>query len=424
MGAVARRVPLARPLTVLAQAVVTLLLLTFVCARGQAVLGIIPGPQALQRLGAAARPGRAGRRPVRDPGAGDPGHPAAAGGRHGAGGAGGGRGGGDLPQRRAGRAAAAGAVLGRRRAWRRRRRRWLWFLCAASGYLLLLLAEGRDRLSRWGRVFSGAPAGARGLARCRRRARTSGRPIASLRSGRRIGVMALGIALLAPAVLPAMDSGLLGTAGGSSGLGRGGGTISAVNPLVSLQDSLNQPEDREVLRYRTITRRHLRHVSADRGPRPVRRHLVEGLGTEGHQRPGTAARSRRAEHGRTGQPGQHLDHRGPRLRAELPADALPGHPGAGQPATGATSRRAAPWSATGARPPPGSSTRWTACRWSRPHGSCRTPRRRRPRSRQEYTQVPRSLPAVVRTTAQQVTQGVDRRLPEGRQAPELVHLHR
>ncbi|KOG78012.1 hypothetical protein ADK38_39455, partial [Streptomyces varsoviensis] len=35
---------------------------------------------------------------------------------------------------------------------------WLWFLAAAGGFLLLLLAEGRDRLSQWGRVFAGGGA--------------------------------------------------------------------------------------------------------------------------------------------------------------------------------------------------------------------------------------------------------------------------
>lgn len=33
---------------------------------------------------------------------------------------------------------------------------WLWFLVAAAGYLMLLLAEGRERLSQWGRIFGGA----------------------------------------------------------------------------------------------------------------------------------------------------------------------------------------------------------------------------------------------------------------------------
>ncbi len=41
---------------------------------------------------------------------------------------------------------------------------WLWFVLAASGYLLLLLAEGRDRLSQWGRVFGGTSRTKGGLA--------------------------------------------------------------------------------------------------------------------------------------------------------------------------------------------------------------------------------------------------------------------
>lgn len=63
--------------------------------------------------------------------------------------------------------------------------------------------------------------------------------------------MALGIALVVPAALPSLNGGLLNGTGAGSGSGLGGGTISAVNPLVSLQDNLNQPEDREALRYRT-----------------------------------------------------------------------------------------------------------------------------------------------------------------------------
>ncbi|GGU19830.1 transglutaminase TgpA family protein [Streptomyces lavendofoliae] len=124
---------------------------------------------------------------------------------------------------------------------------WLWFLLAASGYLVLLLAEGRDRLSQWGRVFGGAaPSRAsRGPAR----PAAAGGPLAPVRTGRRIGVVALGIALAVPAVLPSLGGGLLNGTGPSGGAG--GGMINAVNPLVSLQDNLTQPEDREVLRYRT-----------------------------------------------------------------------------------------------------------------------------------------------------------------------------
>ncbi|MEU9357928.1 DUF3488 and transglutaminase-like domain-containing protein [Streptomyces sp. NPDC048301] len=124
---------------------------------------------------------------------------------------------------------------------------WLWFLLAASGYLLLLLAEGRERLSRWGRVFGGVSGTSGGLA-AGLSGPGSGTPV---RTGRRIGAVALGIALAVPAALPTLDGGLLGSAGGGAGTGSGGGTISAVNPLVSLQNNLNQPENREVLSYRT-----------------------------------------------------------------------------------------------------------------------------------------------------------------------------
>lgn len=37
---------------------------------------------------------------------------------------------------------------------------WIAFLLAGCGYLMLLLSEGRDRLAQWGRVFGAAPAGA------------------------------------------------------------------------------------------------------------------------------------------------------------------------------------------------------------------------------------------------------------------------
>ncbi|KPI05083.1 transglutaminase domain-containing protein [Actinobacteria bacterium OV450] len=126
------------------------------------------------------------------------------------------------------------------------------FLLAGCGYLLLLLAEGRDRLAQWGRVF-GAPPGARaasapgygGVA-------ASTQAVAPVRTGRRIGAVALGIALVVPAVLPSLGGGLLGAQGDAEGGGTGiGGTISAVNPLVSLQSSLNTPDNRVVLKYRT-----------------------------------------------------------------------------------------------------------------------------------------------------------------------------
>ncbi|MFG3493665.1 DUF3488 and DUF4129 domain-containing transglutaminase family protein [Streptomyces sp. NPDC047928] len=241
-GAVARRVPLARPLTVAAQALVAVVLLTFLFAREYAPAGLVPAPEVFQRFGVLLTAGAEDVGQYAIPA------PATDGIRlmliggvlviglavdalavtfRAAAPAG-------LPLL-ALYSVAAGLSGGGAS--------WLWFLLAACGYLLLLLAEGRDRLSQWGRVFAGATARGRFVPP------GGGAAPAPVRFGRRIGAVALGVALLVPAVLPSLGGGLLNPDG--SGDGPGGGTISAVNPLVSLQNDLNQPEDREVLRYRT-----------------------------------------------------------------------------------------------------------------------------------------------------------------------------
>ncbi|NUK54141.1 transglutaminase domain-containing protein [Streptomyces lunaelactis] len=248
VGALARRVPLARALTVAVQALVVLLLLTVVFARGQAVLGILPGPEAFQQFGQLLNAGAedVGRYAIPAPAtdgirlmviggvlviglavdalavtfrsAAPAGLPLLA-----------------LYSVAAGLSGGGAS--------------WLWFLVAATGYLVLLLAEGRDRLSQWGRVFGGAaPAQGRTGSGFEP---AGGTPLAPVRTGRRIGALALGVALVVPAALPALNGGLLDSAGSGDGPGAGGGTISAVNPLVSLQNNLNQPENREVIRYRT-----------------------------------------------------------------------------------------------------------------------------------------------------------------------------
>jgi transglutaminase-like putative cysteine protease len=87
--------------------------------------------------------------------------------------------------------------------------------------------------------------------------------------GRRIGALTLGLALIVPAVLPSLGGGLLDAARRERGTtGPGDGTVSAINPLVALQDSLNQPEDRTALTYSTSTEEteemYLRIVALDR----------------------------------------------------------------------------------------------------------------------------------------------------------------
>jgi transglutaminase-like putative cysteine protease len=81
--------------------------------------------------------------------------------------------------------------------------------------------------------------------------------------------LTLGIALIVPALMPSLGSGLLDAArNGNGAVGQNGGTVSAVNPLVALQDSLNQAEDRTALTYNTDTRStqemYLRIVALDK----------------------------------------------------------------------------------------------------------------------------------------------------------------
>lgn len=258
VGMATRRVPLARPVTVAAQALVALMLLTLTFANQQAIVGVIPGPEAFAHFADLLQSGADDVSRYSIPAPLSDGirlmliggvliiglavdtlavtfRSAAPAG---------------LPLL-ALYSVAAGLSDGGAD--------WLWFLVAAMGYLMLLLAEGRDRLSQWGRVFGGAP-------------RTpGGEPsgaLAPVRTGRRIGVVALGIALAVPLALPSMNGGLLDAAGAGVGSGSGnGGTISAVNPLVSLRDSLNVDEDREVLSLKTnsadVSNLYLRIVSLD-----------------------------------------------------------------------------------------------------------------------------------------------------------------
>ena len=274
VGAATRRIPLARPLTLAAQALVTLMLLTLSFAREQAYGGLVPGPEAFRHFSDLLQQGAddiaryAIPAPLESDGirlmlvggvlviglavdtlavtfrsAAPAGLPLLA-----------------LYSVAAGLSDGAGD--------------WVWFLIAAAGYLLLLLAEGRDRLSQWGRVFGGA---------ARHPGAESGSAVAPVRTGRRIGVVALGIALVVPLALPAMNGGLLDGAGTGVGNGSGGGgTISAVNPLVSLRDSLNVDEDRQVMSLKTSTTdlsdMYLRIVSLDDFDgttwKPSKRHII------------------------------------------------------------------------------------------------------------------------------------------------------
>ncbi|MFI9272452.1 transglutaminaseTgpA domain-containing protein [Kitasatospora sp. NPDC052896] len=112
---------------------------------------------------------------------------------------------------------------------------WLWFLLAATGYLALLYAEGRDRLSRWGRVFRGPTAG------------NGADSTALAAGGQLIGVLALAVALILPGLAPNLDLSLINR-NPDAGAGNGD-SIDALNPVVSLADGLRDQRSEDLIHY-------------------------------------------------------------------------------------------------------------------------------------------------------------------------------
>ncbi|MEY9963721.1 transglutaminase-like putative cysteine protease [Streptacidiphilus sp. MAP12-16] len=235
-----RRLPMPRPLTPLLQLLVVVLLLTLFYVSDQAVLHVLPGPKAVLALNGLIRDG------ITEMGQYAPPAPARPG----------------LQLILVGAVALIGLLVDALAATYQRvalaglpllalysvgtgvhthGALWFWFLLAAFGYLALLMAEGKDRLSRWGRVFHGTPATLAGTG--------GGNPLSG--TGYRIAALAVAAGLLLPLGLPSLDTGLLGKFGNSGpGLG-GNGIITAVNPLASLASSLKNPANQNVISYTT-----------------------------------------------------------------------------------------------------------------------------------------------------------------------------
>jgi transglutaminase-like putative cysteine protease len=117
----------------------------------------------------------------------------------------------------------------------------LLFIPPALGYIILLSAEGRSRLSRWGRRISGI-------------AQLDGaEPIEASalgQAGRRIGLTVIAVAALLPALLPSLPEGVFGTGISGSGSGGGGGGASVGrNPMVDMGENLRRGENVQALTY-------------------------------------------------------------------------------------------------------------------------------------------------------------------------------
>jgi len=116
------------------------------------------------------------------------------------------------------------------------------FAIGASGWLLLLLEEGSDRVGRWGTPMRSALPGAR----------AGGDDTSLGRVGRRIGVAAVGLAIVVPSAVPGLDQRLIGgSGGGAAGAGDGPSRATTYNPLTTLRDQLTLPHPRQLFVYST-----------------------------------------------------------------------------------------------------------------------------------------------------------------------------
>lgn len=135
---------------------------------------------------------------------------------------------------------------------------WIAFVVAALGYIGLLVADGRERLSRWGRavVVRRSSGASRGAAPDTERLALS---------GKRIGVTAIALAVLVPALLPALSPDPLFGFGVGNGLGGGGGNIGIPDAIAKLGGQLRQQRNATVLTYTSSddVPRYLRIYSLD-----------------------------------------------------------------------------------------------------------------------------------------------------------------
>lgn len=122
---------------------------------------------------------------------------------------------------------------------------WVPFVLGTTGYLWLLLADSRDRLSRWGRQAGSDP----------QRPRFSWSDTDVMPSplsvmGRRVGVSAIVLAVAVPLLIPGLRGGV---PHGGNGLGLGGhsSTRFTVNPIVTIRGDLQEGKSRPVLTFRS-----------------------------------------------------------------------------------------------------------------------------------------------------------------------------
>ena len=116
---------------------------------------------------------------------------------------------------------------------------WTLFLFAAAGYLVLVGVDSIDRVQAWGRVLGSA--GNRGGATTWS---------IGLDGARGIAVASLAAAIVLPVLVPGLGERIL-TGSGSGGNGSGNGTVTVINPLLQLRKDLTDQSSRPIITYKT-----------------------------------------------------------------------------------------------------------------------------------------------------------------------------
>lgn len=122
---------------------------------------------------------------------------------------------------------------------------WPYFVIGALGYTTLLMADERERVLHWGRVVPRSPRITLHDATVDTSALTW--------LGRRISVVAMAIAIVAPWVVPNLSVTFLDTSGHGTGNGNGGaaGSLTFSDPMVGLAHNLQHPGHSRLLTVRS-----------------------------------------------------------------------------------------------------------------------------------------------------------------------------
>lgn len=120
---------------------------------------------------------------------------------------------------------------------------WPYFIVGAIGWLVLVAHDAGSSVLRWGRLL---PRWGSDGAGSRQSVVDDTSALAA--TGRRLGVAAIAVAVALPALAPGLSEGLL-TRGGSGDTRTA--RLTVINPVLTLRDSLTPRENVEVLRFRT-----------------------------------------------------------------------------------------------------------------------------------------------------------------------------